>query len=203
MVKHAIVTRMTYRDKDKLRQRLPFTQQYLVESLRNQTVQRFEWVIVVMPGDEEFIRKELDYPCTPIPHPIRSPHGATPIHSYLVDGHYRIQTRVDSDDWLSPDCVSMLKKQSAKYATSFSRFLIHLQPVKYNHFTHRLYPMSTYRAPSVSSFLTLCQRVPDCHVLSYPHHQMHQLTHNIVMIGPGYARYVMHDSNDSLKKNRR
>jgi len=180
--------------------RVPFTKEYLIPSLRAQTDQRFEWIIVVMPGDEDLLHDALGYPFTAIPHPIRSPHGPTPIHKYLVDGNYKIQTRVDSDDWLSPNCIHMLKEQYLKYGTKWDRFMIHLQPTKFNHFTKRLYSMSTYHAPSVSSFITLCQHKPEYHVLSQPHHRMHGITSHIVMVGPGYARYIIHDSNDSLKR---
>lgn len=87
-MKHTILTRMRFEDKDLMRKYLKMTKEFLVPSLKSQTCQNFKWILMVKSEDIDFLTSEIDFPFIPVLN--ENEHT-----QYVTSNNVEIQTRHD------------------------------------------------------------------------------------------------------------
>ena len=194
-MKHTILTRMRFDDKDLMRNYLILTKNVLVPSLKSQINQNFTWILMIRKEDEDFLKSEIEYPFITV-------LNDTEHIKYVTDNNVDIQTRHDCDDFMFPGYIDEIQKKYIENIDNYDTFIIHSQPTKLIYNTGEVRKISTYTDNRTSMHLSLCQRFPKYHIHERKHGQMWEISDKVIMIGEGYTQWVIHDNNISILKNK-
>ena len=194
-MKHTILTRMSFDDKDLMKKYLVLTKNVLVPSLKSQTNQNFTWIIMIRKEDEDFLRGEIDYPF------ITVLNDAEHI-KYANDNNVDIQTRHDCDDFMFPEYIDEIQRIYLENIDKYDTFIIHSQPTQLIYNTGEIRKISPYKDDRTSMHLSLCQKSPKHHIHEQKHGQMWKISDKVIMIGEGYTQWVIHENNISVLRNK-
>jgi hypothetical protein len=163
----------------------------LIPCLESQTNQNFILCIMMYNTDVEFVRNILQYNFI-------SFEDYTIFKQYCVDNNVNIQTRHDSDDFMSKDYVEKIQSEYENIINKHDIFILQFQPEKFNYRTGEILPFYLYTNESISGFVTLCQKNVKFTVYEKQHIYLYELTKNIYTYPIGYVKYYIHGKNDSL-----
>ena len=192
-ITHFVTTRLIYHDKDMLKHRAQLMADILIPALKAQVASQFKLVIRCFAEDVTLIKSIVDFPFLHFEN----------YNDYvkLCKTHKAvIQTRHDSDDWMSPLYLAKIQEIYSQNIDK-SKLLIHFQPTRLDYHTQKLIPLPEYNNKCLSGFLTLCQD-PDniIHsVYEHSHTDMYKITPNIIKMPEGFVKYWIHGKNDSLQ----
>ena len=192
-VKHIIISRMIFSDKELLKKYLVLTKEMLVPNLKAQTNKNFTWGLLILEEDVDFVRKYLGADFMPF-------HNNNEFISYVKVNNINIQTRHDIDDYMLESYVERIQTEYAKRIDTLEKFLIQFQPVRVNYQTKEEYKMSKYTETGNSMFLSLCQKNVTRHIFERQHGQMYEVTNNVVTIPEGYVKWIIHGNNITCKR---
>jgi len=192
-MKHIIVSRMNFTDRDLLNKYLSITQAVLIPALKSQIQKNFTWVLITNIQDESYLREKLDFPFDAV-------YGNSGFIEYVKLHKPNIQTRHDCDDWMSSAYVDTIQSKYSQNIKKFECFIIHAQPTMFDFWKKTNTHLSKYHNTRCSMFLSLCQNTVIHHVNERKHGQMYELTKNIILLPEGYCKWVIHGNNKSKKK---
>ena len=187
-MKHIIYTKFKFDDKDRMKKYLLITNDILIPSLKSQSVKDFIWILEVRPDDEDFLRHELDYPFTAV-------YSKNEMIDYVISNSINLQTRHDCDDYMSPDYIEKLQEIYESNISKYDKFLVQSQPIKLMYDTGAEVKIRLYHETRCSMHLTLCQSDVINHIYEHPHGQMYKVTPNVISMGEGYTKWVIHGNN--------
>lgn len=192
-MKHIIISRLNFIDKELMNKYLLITKDILIPSLKSQIDKNFEWALIIKPEDVEFVKNQIDYNFIPFSSNIE-------FRKYTIENKYDIQTRHDVDDWMSSKYVSTIHELYNENIKKYNKFLIQAQPKKLDYHTKKEVSIGKYHDKRNSMFLSLCQDVVDCNIFDRKHGQMYEIAENVITIPEGYTKWVIHGDNISCKK---
>lgn len=196
-MRHTILTRFKFEDKSLLRKYLKVSKDVFIKSLKEQTDQAFELVLMVMPEDIEMLRRELDFPFIPIT------KGIQEYVDFTKNNNIEIQTRHDCDDWMAPNYIATIHKLYRENIKKHEKFLIQSQATKWIYPNGPETSIAKYTDTRCSMHLTLCQRTSTNHIFEHQHAKMYNVTSNIISLPEGYTRWVIHGENITLNRHKR
>lgn len=195
-MKHAIITRLIYEDKNLFAHRVQLMSDILIPCLNNQINRDFTLIVMVLDEDVEYLKQHLNYPFINF-------SDYADLRKFCVENKVRIQTRHDSDDWMSHKYVLKIQEEYERLKDNpHNMFLLQFYPEKINYRTGQLISALSYRRDFNSGFLTLCQS-GDVSKIVYEksHTEMHKITGTaaVYSYGFGWVKYYIHGANDSLR----
>lgn len=196
-MRHVILTRFKFDDKELLKKYLKISKEVFIPSLKSQTNQNFELALIVMPEDIEFLKEELDFPFIPII------GGNEDFALFASSNNIQIQTRHDCDDWMSATYIQTIQESYLDNIERLDTFLIQSQPTKIMYPAGPETSLPLYHNLRCSMHLTLCQKRSVHHIVEHKHGAMHQVTPNIITLPEGYTKWVIHGDNISVNPNRK
>jgi len=191
-MKHIIISRMKFDDKELLKKYLVITKDILIPSLKTQTNKNFVWGLIINDEDIEYIKNELDFN-------FLSFKNNNAFEKYAKENNINIQTRHDIDDWMSIDYVDKIQEIYLENIDKYDSFLIQSQPIKIDYKTKKETSLSKYTNRRTSMHLTLCQKNVINNIHSKKHNDMYQLVKKIITLPEGYTKWVIHGDNISCK----
>lgn len=195
-MKHLIFTRMRFDDKNLMSKYLDVTKKTLVPSLKNQTNQNFTWVLMIRKEDEDFLRKELNYP-------FRAVYDINEFANAAISEKFEIQTRHDCDDNMSPNYIQKLQDLYEQNKDQYECTLIHCQPTQIIYQTGEIKKLGNYHDKRTSMHLTICQKNVVHHVYEKKHGEMWKVAQKIILLPEGYTEWIIHENNISVRKNKK
>ena len=193
-MKHIIVIRMRFKDKELFKKYLSVSKEILAPCLKSQTNKNFEIALLIFKDDEDFVKEYLDIDFVGFQNP-------ADFYEYSINENFNIQTRHDMDDYMSPDYVEKIQEEYDKNIKIYDNFLVQSQPVKMIYQTKEETKMGKYHDRRNSMFLSLCQKYVTNHIFERQHGFMYEITDNIISLPEGYTKWVIHGENISVKKN--
>lgn len=191
-MKHTILTRMRFEDKDLMKKYLELTKKILVPSLKAQTCQNFEWLIMIRKEDEDFLRSEIDFPFITILNDQQQ-------RDYSVANNVVIQTRHDCDDLMFPNYIEKIQEMYNQNIETYNTFLVQSQPTQLMYHSGTVNKIGPYHDKRTSMHLSLCQREVKFNIHDHGHGQMWKIADKVFNIGEGYTQWVIHGDNISCK----
>lgn len=195
-MKHIIVSRFRFVDKELMKKYIAIAKQTLIPSLISQINKNFTWAIIAYPIDIEYLKNEFDYDFISF-----SNHDE--FKDYAIKNDFNIQTRHDIDDWMSNDYVDKIQQCYNENINKYDRFLIQAQPIKMTFSTKQEYIMSKYTDTRNSMFLSICQKNVINGILDAKHGQMYTIAKKVFTLPEGYTKWVIHGNNISCNKNKK
>ena len=190
-MKHVIISRMAFRDKNLFNKYLKISKEILIPSLNSQLNKNFEFCVLIRPEDVKFVREFLEIDFSPF-------YSVMEYIEYVKKNNIEIQTRHDMDDYMSEDYVKRIQEEYEENIRRWDSFLIQAQPVKLLYDTKEEVEMGLYTDKRNSMFLSLCQKKVVNHIFERKHGQMHEITPNVISLPPGYTKWVIHEDNISI-----
>ena len=191
-VKHTILTLFRFEDRKLLNKYLKMMQKVLIPCLKSQGNKNFTWIILTHTPDVEYLRTKIDYPFLPLP-------NIEEYIKYVFDNNINIQTRHDSDDFMSSEYIEAIQKTHRDNIGKLDAFLVQSQPVKYMYHSKVTHKMSPYHSERCSMHLSLCQKKVKHHIYEKKHGDMYKVCSNIITLH-GYTKWVIHGDNLSLRR---
>ena len=195
-MKHCIYTRMRFDDKALMAKYLAVTKKILIPSLKSQTCKNFTWILMIRPDDEEFLRKELDYPFKAI-------YTVEEFIDYVISNNFEIQTRHDCDDFMSSNYIETLQKLCEENKDKFKCTLIHCQPTQVIYQSGERKKLGAYHDKRTSMHLTICQKDVKHHVYEKQHGKMWKIAQKVILLPEGYTEWVIHGNNISVTRSKK
>ena len=192
-MKHLIITRLMYEDKNLLDQRIALTRKILIPDLLKQKNQNF--VLAIMAFEEDFMHMHFlleDYP--DIKNLAFSDYND--LKQFCIKENFQIQTRHDSDDGMHPEYIEKIQT-IAKDVIDKGNTLIQFQPTKKTYPGQQIIKMPLYTHTYNSGFLSLVQNKVTKTVYQRSHILMHTEADQVVTVPEGYVTYWWHDLNNS------
>lgn len=185
MVKHAIITRLFYDDFDYFKQRIEIMNQTLIWSLKRQTNNNFIFIVL---GDNymQELRQMIDIDFINFT-------SAEDCLKFCKKENIQIQTRHDSDDYMSLDFVKYVQnlykfKTGDNILLNFNAQHIEIETQKpLNKFTE-------YHDEKTSMFLTLFDDTQKIFIYHRPHNLMWKEVSKVMTIPAGYVYYGVHEN---------
>ena len=191
-MKHTILTRMRFADKELMKKYLVLTKDVLVPSLKSQTNQNFVWLLMVRKEDEDFLKGEIDFPFVSI-------YDEPGHNKYAVENNVEIQTRHDCDDFMFPHYIDSIQKIYNENVDKFTTFLIQSQPTQLIYHTGVINKIGAYHDKRTSMHLSLCQKSVKYNIHNRGHGQMYQIADSVINLGEGFTQWVIHGDNISCQ----
>lgn len=195
-IKHIVLTRMRFDDKNLLKKYLPITKDVLVPSLKSQKNQNFEWIILCKKEDVDYLKSELDYPFI-TEHDLGSPYKV-----YIKKENINIQTRHDCDDWMSADYINEIQILFCENMSLYKSFVIHSEPTLLKYDTKKEFALN-YHDKRNSMMLSYCTKQNNgISVFDEEHTMMYKLADKVIKTKGGLTKWVIHSNNRSVLENR-
>lgn len=191
-MRHTILTRMRFDNKDLMKKYLILTKDVLVPSLKSQINQNFTWILMIRKEDEEFLKKEIDYPFIIV-------LNDEDHLKYAIDNKIDIQTRHDCDDLMFPNYIDRIQREYIDNISEYDTFLIQSQPTQLIYQTGKINKLKHYKEDRTSMHISLCQKKVKYHIHEHGHGQMWKISEKVITIGEGYTQWVIH--GDNISKN--
>jgi len=191
-MKHTILTRMRFADKDLMRKYLVLTKDTLVPSLKSQTNKNFIWILMIRKEDEGFLRSEIDFPFVSV---YDEPGNV----KYITDNNVEIQTRHDCDDFMFPHYIETIQKLYTENVDKYTTFLVQSQPTQLMYHTGKVNSIGPYHDKRTSMHLSLCQTTATYNIHHLGHGQMWQIADKVINMGEGFTQWVIHGDNISCQ----
>ena len=193
MVKHMVLIKMVFIDKDLFKKYLNISKEILAPSLKSQINKNFEIGCIIKKEDISFAKELLDvdfinFSCFK--------DG----FDYMKENNINIQTRHDMDDYMSPEYIQKIQEEYQKNIDLYDNFLIQAQPVKMMYETKKEFKMMQYNDKMNSMFLSLCQKDVKNYILERNHGQMHEIASHVITLPEGYTKWVIHENNISVRR---
>ncbi len=204
-MKHVVITRLLYKEDDRLLKRLELYKKYCLDSLKKQTKTDFD-IAVLCNRDHSKIFKDMGI----IPFHFKDNWFGQKPKKYWscfrgwdnVEGldMYDIQTSLDSDDFVAPNYLETIENTIDREAEGSLH--VHFQPRFFNIATGEDLPQKKqYSEETGSAFYSLYQ--PDKTNYVYCGHDSHlrigKLMDKSILIKEGYCWIGVHDDNDSTR----
>jgi len=189
-MKHFIVTRLWFDSIDLLDKYLDVSVNTFVPALKSQTCKDFELILLVRSVHVEHVREKLGIEFTAFTKGIKE----------LRDNLANIQTRLDIDDWVSPDYVERIQKIYKE--SEYNDFVIHTQPERMNYPSGKCIKIPAYHDKRISMFASLCQKNPDVCIYDCSHSALFNYAEKVYKMPDGMARWVQHRDTVSNTKSR-
>lgn len=193
-MKHTLVIRMKFKDKDLFKKYLEISKDVLIPSLKSQTNKKFILCFIIYDEDVDYVKKYLNLD-------FKNFSSLDKFFNYVKDEEINIQTRHDMDDYMSPDYIDIIQSEYLKNIEKYDKFLIQSQPIRLDYHTNIEYKMNQYTETRNSMFLSLCQKNITNSIFDQKHGQMYEVTKNIITLPEGYTKWVIHGDNISVRKN--
>lgn len=191
ILKHIIITRLMYRDKELLKIRTKLLKDILIPCLESQTNQNFTFCIMMHSEDISFVKDIINYDFITF-------NNYDNLRQYVIKENFQIQTRHDSDDYMSEIYVDTIQNKCKSISNTEDISLIQFQPDKINYQTKEKMYMPLYDNTIISGFVTLYQKEVKLIIYEKSHTTLFELTSNIHTFPSGYVIYYIHGNNDSL-----
>lgn len=194
-MKHIILSRCRFTDKDLMMKYLDIAKHMFVPSIKSQTNSNFTLGILLNPKFEEDLYNFIQIPFVPF-------YNIQEFNTYVKSNNVQIQTRHDIDDWMSPNYVAKIQEIVNENKNNVDSLIIHAQPKKLLYYQNQESNLSEYTDTRISMFLTLYQKevVHTCH--SRIHSQMYQISQNIIKLPVGYTKWVIHENNQTVRRKK-
>ncbi len=202
-MKHGVFIRLKYNDGKEFEERFAMFRILCLPSLLRQTDQNFEIVILCNPSHKERIKDlsdkiktiHFDVPISGDPdYQRRGEKNSVMPFSYPVE--YDVQTRLDSDDIVSPDFVKKIHK-----TFTGDLEMIGFKPIKFHLPTLKLY--YNYMKPETSMCISLCNSSKDFFIYQSGHRSIHRWVQEkggkVTVAKFGYFYQTIHNGNASTK----
>jgi len=193
-IKHIIVSRAKFKDKELFRKYLKICKKVLVPGILNQTNKNFEWCLMINKEDVDWVTEYLGYQFTSIGD-IKS------FWSYVKERKLNIQTRHDIDDFMSNNYVEKIQSLYNENIDKYNQFIIHAQPLVRNFVSGEESHLPPYGPKRNSMFLSLCQKEIKHHVFERKHGQMYEVAKHTILLPEGYTEWIRHPNAISIKKH--
>ena len=190
-MKHLIITRLRYKNKELLKIRAKLMKETLIPDLISQTNQNFTLCIMVFNEDVQFLNSILQYDFISFEDYIK-------LKEYTIKNNINLQTRHDSDDYMADNYVEKLQNECDLLSSKHDIILLHFQPEKINYLTGEKLFLPEYTNEMISGFVSLYQKNVKITIYERSHTNLHELTKNIYKYPIGYVVYNIHGKNDSL-----
>jgi glycosyltransferase involved in cell wall biosynthesis len=190
-LKHVITTRLIYDDKKLLDDRIKLTQDILIPCLKAQTCKNFTLAIRCYDADVELLKSKLDFPFVNF-------ESYVDYLQLCKDENYQIQTRHDSDDYMSDTYIEFIQQQVLSKHNIANSFLLQFQPDKLDYQSLKILPLSDYTDTLNSGFLTLYQQVIKYSIYEKAHTEMYKIVPLVFTYPKGFVKYFIHGKNNSL-----
>ncbi len=191
IIHHVITTRLIYDDKNLLKARIELMKKILIPALKAQTNQNFVLAVRCYDSDLELIKSHIDFPFI----------NFESYDDYLLlckKNKWNIQTRHDSDDYMSPDYIAFIQYEVGEKKLNNDKFLLQFQPIKLDYNSGKILPLPDYYDTCNSGFLTLYQNDIIHSIYERAHTEMWTIAPKVFTYPRGYVKYFIHGKNDSL-----
>ena len=187
-MKHLLLTRCKFGDKVLMKKYLEVSKKYFVPSVKNQNA-KFELGLIINPEDVEFVKNYLDLDFVEF----------NTIEEFINKSKdYEIQTRHDIDDWFRFDYIKTIQDKWKK--STKDKLLIQSFPVKNEIISKTKTRLKPYTNTRLSMHLSLCQKEPKNNIMEYKHADMYKVTDNVISLGYGLTKWIIHGENISCKR---
>lgn len=195
-IKHIVLTRIRFDDKDLLKKYLPITKGVLIPSLKSQVNKNFQWVLLCKKEDVDYLKSELDYPF------ITEHDLGCPYKEYIKKENINIQTRHDCDDWMSPGYVNEIQRHYCENMGLYDSFIVHSEPTLLKYDTKKEFVLK-YHDTRNSMMLSYCTKHNSgVSVFDEEHTKMYMLVDKVIKTKSGLTKWVIHGNNRSVLENR-
>lgn len=192
-MKHIVFTRINFDDKELMSKYVKISKEVLIPTLKSQTCKNFTLLILCKPEDEEYLRKELDFPFVRI--------GGNFVE-YVIKNEINIQTRHDCDDWMAPNYIELIQNTYKENIDKKDKFLVQSQPLRLDYNTKKTIQIKKYHEKRCSMHLSLCQKNVTNHINERIHSKMFEIADHVIMLPGNPTQWVIHGDNKSVKNGR-
>jgi hypothetical protein len=192
-MKHIVFTRINFDDKELMSKYVKISKEVLIPALKSQTCKNFTLLILCKSEDEEYLRKELDFPFVRI--------GGNFVE-YVIKNEINIQTRHDCDDWMAPNYIELIQNTYKENIDKKDKFLVQSQPLRLDYNTKKTIQIQKYHEKRCSMHLSLCQKNVTNHINERIHSKMFEITNHVIMLPGNPTQWVIHGDNKSVKNGR-
>ncbi len=190
-MKHLIIVRFFYNDKDLFIRRANLMKQTVIECLKKQTTQDFILCIMTDKDSVSQLKEILDYEFI-------SFDDYTELLTFCKNNEVKIQTRHDSDDLMSDDYLEFIQSEYEINKNLYSSFLLHFNWQKIDFETGRIGDRSNFIDDSfISGFCSLCEFPVKNTVYARSHPEMGKIVEKTYTYDIGYVFYTQHPDNNS------
>ena len=193
-MKHLLITRLWFDNKNLMDRYIAVSVKTFIPAMKSQTCKDFELGILIRSEHVEYVKKRIGIDFTAFT------GGIAEFRNEVLKNKYNIQSRVDFDDWVSPDYIEKTQKIYNDNITKYKNFVVHAQPEMMDWPSKRMVKVGLYHEKRVSMFSSLCQRDPVNPVYKGSHGQMYKMAEKVFKLPNGMAKWVQHP--DTVTKAR-
>lgn len=187
---HVVFTRMKFDDDALFKKYFEVMKRTYIPSLSKQTNKNFKVNIALNEPHKDLVFSEFEK--NNIPYILSCP----PEVAKKIN--VNIQTRHDCDDYMAPNYIQKIQDAYSENIQKYDDFIMHAMPTKYWINVDREYKIyAGYHERRISVFVTVCQKIYDGtkKIYDQPHTAMWKLSPNIINLGEGLVKLVIHGSN--------
>ena len=184
-LKHIVTTRVIFQDEELMIKYLELAKEIFVPSLRCQTVDDYELVIIMNIKHLDIVRDYIDIPFEPIT-------NLEAYRDYVIRNKCTIQTRHDLDDYMDKHYLETIKNIYKNNIGEQDKMLIQAQPEAMTYGCKEKGSMNDYADKRTSMCISLCQKDVTTSVWDKPHGQLWQLVPFVYTLPEGYVTRVLH-----------
>jgi len=193
-MKHLLITRLWFDNKNLMDKYIDVSVKTFIPAMKSQTCKDFELGILIRNEHVDYVKEKIGIDFTAFT------GGIAQFRGEVIKNKYNIQSRVDFDDWVSPDYIEKIQKIYNENIEKYKNFVIHAQPEMMDWPSKRMTKVADYHDKRVSMFSTLCQRDPILPVYNKSHGQMYKFGEKVFKLPDGMAKWVQHP--DTVTKAR-
>ncbi len=195
-MKHLVVCRGRFKDKDLRDEYYKMARKYLAPSLAVQSNKDFIFCLLTCPEDIEEFNRQVG---------IEGLHfnDREGIDEFARHNAAEIITRHDIDDWMAPNYIEEIQKAYWQNRERYKNFLIQVnRPIKLIDETGEERPMKPYHDTWPSMFLSICRGIGGrfISIFDRKHGKMFQVADAVIDLPPGLTKWVRHPAAVSETK---
>lgn len=188
-MKHLLITRLWFDNRDMMDKYLAVAKQTFIPSLLSQTCKDFTLGLLVRADHVDYVRKALKVDFIPYT------GGIEQFRDVVKKEQWTLQSRIDIDDWFAPTYIEQVQKIYKENKDKHDSFVIHAQPSRMDWPSKKLSEVAPYHDTRTSMFSTLCQKTVEYPVYYGSHGQLWKLVDKVFTLPRGMARWVQHEDS--------
>lgn len=196
-MKHIVITRVNFSDDSKFEKYFDVMKSIYIPSINSQTNKNFVLGLSVKPKHYPLIRELIDDKINIV----QFNDVKDEFKKYVVENKFNLQTRHDCDDFMAPNYIEYLQKNSEEYSKKNSDFIITFQPTKLEYKTGKEYLHERDYSKVCSMFSSLYQKNVTHGIHDVMHDLLKRLSSNVYYVKETYVKLTIHDNNTLSKLN--
>jgi hypothetical protein len=196
-MKHILITRVNFSDDFKFEKYFKVMKKIYIPSINSQTNKNFTLGLSVNPKHYPLIRNLIDEKIEIV----KFTNVKDELKNYVIDNGFKIQTRHDCDDYMSPDYIDFLQDEVLSKSKKLNDLILTFQPIKYDYITGQEFLHERDYSKVCSMFSTLYQKDVKNGIFDVVHDHLKRLSPNIFYIKKTYVKLTIHENNMHSKFN--